>query len=267
MNFYLGVIILSDRSDISIIRLQDYPPHYRIETADDLYLQLVDNLERITKRVSFALEDKLQKDLTDASLAGGEVKIVIPFGALPSDDALSRLSEFVIQLSRQAKKFSETSGLTLMFSAQHEPESELVLDVSKKLREQDQQYFDISKVVWDFMREETNVRLGEELEGDELANFVVNAAIDDEADQLSKYMVALGVWAGDQMIANDPALHWAVVTSGSWEPTLGIAKEDDDGEVFVCFPFSAVRKRLDEGEQFDARGLVETLILPLNGGG
>ena len=69
---------------------------------------------------------------------------------------------------------------------------------------------------------------------------------------------AVGVWLGDQ-IASSAGYEWVTLTD-DYGPCICVFRfHNDDGNQWID-PFNLVAKRLENGEIFDARGLVEKLI-------
>ncbi len=231
---------------------------YEIELDPDQFNALENEPQKFISQLAFVIEHALEADLQELRAADQEigVRILAMSATYASSEVIDKT---VIQLRQYLGPFSDEHGITLKFKFSISGYGEKEPIYVDELGETHQKFFLAAEEIWKFVSEYSEEIHGEPLTGDELVNFAIGAAIDDKDDNVEGSVVAIGCWLGNEMIAANNKLTWGVIIEEDYEELCVLLKTKDQVH-YALFPFSAVRKRLQEGVKFDCRALVNALL-------
>ena len=213
------------------------------------------------QRVLLMFADRIDRDRR-LGIIDDQIPKLSVVGIVRDDEEEFAVGELIIDLGRTwAKREAEdrvlfTASLTRDYRA-----SDVVVGA---LTEEQQKTLNVGPRLWETIADLALSIEGKRLQGDALVNFAVRAALDDpdKSSGMRGTVIAVGVWLGDELIAND-GYEWVNLTD-SYGSCLCVHKRTPSGEHRYSDPFNVVRKRLNAGEAFDARALVTALLASLN---
>jgi len=256
---FVGTLAIANSADLDVIS---------VGTAGDVQEYRVDigahhlDVARATpqmfaEQVMFVYEAILERDshlgILDGKIALLHLKVLV--GA---QDANFLIGDSVVRLGALARRFSERAGIRIQFRSSSPPHEDAPDVLVREPTGEDREYIEVATDLWRTIADLSQRKFGHALEGDALVSFAIREAIDDSEGPIDGTVIAVGVWLGEQLISRGN-FKWANVTD-EWGSELAVVFIDDNqNQPTSFFPFSAARKRLEAGIDFDARGMVNDI--------
>ena len=232
------------------------PPHYILFLTQEQREDLRTSPEKLAEEVRDAILHTMEKQGRETGSSWIELRI--PVDTRSREDEL-QISDWHIDLVRSAHHDFDRLGvypkvrLTInrLFSSPDPVFEHLSAADESALRQSE-----AGLEKWISREMDANATLSK----DEAVNGLVHRAIAAEGELRESLADAIGTWPGNE-VTSQTDLKWMWITD-IYGKSIGIGK--NDAKARRVFPYDAVRKRLDNNELFDARGLADKLITAVN---
>ncbi|MEO1495312.1 MAG: DUF3806 domain-containing protein [Pseudomonadota bacterium] len=187
----------------------------------------------------------------------GLVPILILRGGEVNKEEYLAVADAVITLGRAPVPEDVQLDLLPQFLSDFKPTRELQTLI-EPLDQSDERFLAERRKLWSVIADRFEDLRGERSEGDALVNLTIQEAIEGPKISQDLAVEVVGVWLGDQF-TSEAGYRWVNLTD-AFGPCLCMTKEFENGFKSSLAPFSMVRKRLEQGEVFDARRLVDGIL-------